>query len=475
MATPKNKKKSRLTKAQKKRQAVLARWRQKWGPVAVLAAALIIGYASYQLFLAEGVRLIVNEVRSEPLAGGVGCTHDGEPSVPPKQLAPAEYQQFIRNQKATSGNLVQNASLQVFNAADDAPTGFSRITVADWATYETKKEDSNPYLRTTTARVAADGEAAAGWIMRNVPVERDGTYAYNFEYRSTVPVTVSLEYTLPDATVVYQNVTELDPQDNWQRFTYYARNDRAATAMRFIVVSRAAGRVDTRSFDLHRIADARLPAGMVSIAFDDGWQSIADKALPMLEARDLPTTQYIISNASTDKPIEGYMSSTTVREFKDKGHEIGSHTLAHCDQTHLSDKDIRKNALDSKKALKDAGLGPITTLAYPYGQHNEVTRRIVGPEYDFLRSSDAGFNDRYFDAKNIRSQGILDTTTEAELQSWLDYARVHRVWVVLVYHRVDETGEYSITSEQLARQLDLIKASGLQVVPVGEAAQAIRQ
>jgi peptidoglycan/xylan/chitin deacetylase (PgdA/CDA1 family) len=212
---------------------------------------------------------------------------------------------------------------------------------------------------------------------------------------------------------------------------------------------------------------------MVSVTFDDGWQSVVN-AVPLLDRYNIRSTQYIISDVADNK-LREYMNFDTIRTLKAAGHEIGSHSLRHCNQTTLTPQVLQDNATKSKKILEDNKLGPITSFAYPLGQYNDSTQAIYEPRFNYIRTSDAGYNDRYFDTTNIHSMGVLDTTTDEQFKAWLDYAQKGHQWVVLVYHRVNETGAYNVTLDKLERQLLMIQESKMKVLPLSEAADLAKQ
>lgn len=306
-------------------------------------------------------------------------------------------------------------------------------------------------------------------------IEPEATYAYSFQYRSDSPVHITIEYSQGlGGGLHYLDIVMLKPASNWQTFTAHLDNTRSITSFRPVVNGTKPGNVDTRSFDIHKIPSAELAKGIVSVAFDDGWQSVADEAVPLLEKYHIRSTQYVISEVAA-RNVVGYMDAGTLMNLKQSGNEIGSHSLTHCNQIDLSVSAIKDNARRSKQELESQKLGPIKTFAYPLGQYNETTQNIYAKEYPLIRSSDAGYNDRYFDETNIRSMGVLDKTSDKEFASWLEYARKHKQWVVLVYHRINESGEYNVTKDQLERQLRMVEASGLNVLPVSDAAEMVRK
>jgi peptidoglycan/xylan/chitin deacetylase (PgdA/CDA1 family) len=399
---------------------------------------------------------------------------EGSEPADPKPILSASYQQRVRDQAALSANLVANPDLTETNPASGQPVGFTHSIERKSARYSRRQDTGSNilYLRTATSTATPTGSVPAAWLLNPIAIQPERTYAYSFAYRSDVPVNISAEYMVGNKTS-YKEVMTMNPSSSWQQFTAHFTNSPAATKFRMDISTTAKGYVDTRGFDIHEIASSELKKGIVSVAFDDGWQSIDDRAVPLLDKYDIRTTQYIISDVAAHT-VPGYMSYDTIKKLHDKGNEIGSHTLTHCDQTLLDTKAITNNAVKSKQMLQDKKLGPITSFAYPLGQYNSTTQGIYEKEFPLIRSSDFGYNDRYFDKTDIHSIGIVNTTSDQEFQSWLDYTKKHKVWVVLVYHKMDGTGTYNTTSAQLDSQLQMVKKSGLDIKPLGQAAASIR-
>jgi len=115
------------------------------------------------------------------------------------------------------------------------------------------------------------------------------------------------------------------------------------------------------------------------VTFDDAFLSVYEKACPILAARDIPATVYVVAGGmggsnEWDKRAgdvgEPTMSESQVRELSDAGLEIGSHTMTHPHLSHLSDDEIRTEIRDSKHRLEDLIGREVASLAYPYGDYD---------------------------------------------------------------------------------------------------------
>lgn len=401
------------------------------------------------------------------------CSTEGDDHlVDPKPLASINYQNIIHGQPVLSGNLVPNADLM--ESVDSTPVGYARSIETDTTSYQyLEDKDKARFLRVIERREGFPiNNTPPAWLQPRVAPEANKTYAYSFQYRSGVPVQLMLEIEEGDG-VTYRDVVTLSATSVWRTFTAHFNNSNNAKTFRPILNTTKPGYVDIKGFDVHQILDASLPEGMVTVTFDDGWGSISN-AVPLLAHYDIRTTQYIIS-AIADSRLPEYMSFPSIEKLKKAGHEIGSHSLRHCNQIKLTPQELQDNATASKELLEQKGLGPVRSFAYPLGQYNEFTQAVYERRFTYIRTSDAGYNDRYFDPANIRSMGIKDETSDEEFKAWLDHAKLYKQWLVLVYHRVNENGPYNVRSDQLERQLLMIKESGLKTLPLSEAADAIRQ
>lgn len=436
--------------------------------------AAIFFFYRFALVLTPIVFLEQAILPGDPASAGIVCSEDegNSPGVVAPLLS-AAYQERIEKQPAISKNLVTNSELSEISMVSGEPVGYTHAAelLGVHYSYRLDKADT-PYLHVDSSRAASKDKVPPAWTLEPVNIKPDSTYAYSFYYRSDIPVHVSVEYAARGKTS-YEEVMTLDPSASWQRFDAHFDNAVAATNFRMDLSSRVKGYVDSREFDIHEVASAALKKGIVSVAFDDGWQSVNDGAAELLARYDIRTTQYIISEVAA-RAVKGYMNYDTIRKLHREGHEIGSHSLNHCNQTALDSKALADNAITSKQTLEKEGLGPIKSFAYPLGEYNKKTQAAYEKNYPLIRTSDFGYNDRYFDASNIRSIAVLNTTSDNELGSWLAHAKAHKAWLVLVYHKVGVAGSYNVTRAQLDKQLAAVKRSGLAIKPVGEAAHDIR-
>ncbi len=94
-------------------------------------------------------------------------------------------------------------------------------------------------------------------------------------------------------------------------------------------------------------------------------------------------------------------------------------------------------------------------------------------KYQSHRSTDVGYNSKAsLDIRNIKVQNITNTTTPADVQSWVSQALANKTWLVIVYHEVTATAAdptYAVTPANLDAELNIIKQSGVTVKTLDQA------
>jgi peptidoglycan/xylan/chitin deacetylase (PgdA/CDA1 family) len=134
----------------------------------------------------------------------------------------------------------------------------------------------------------------------------------------------------------------------------------------------------------------------VAITFDDAYLSVLQLGKPLLDAVGFPATVYA-PTAYLDTPerplrwdgIEQWhggeherellpMSWDQLGELAEAGWEIGSHTRTHPHLTQIGDEQLRDELVRSRDEVEARMGRPCTTIAYPYGDHDERVVAAAG-------------------------------------------------------------------------------------------------
>lgn len=126
-----------------------------------------------------------------------------------------------------------------------------------------------------------------------------------------------------------------------------------------------------------------LPSGNnIAVTFDDAYQSVLQNALPVLRAKNIPTTIFVPTGCLGKKPIwisnphHSYANETILTEEQLKALPtdlitIGSHTVFHVNLNYETETSIRREIVDSKKNLERLMDKKVTLFAAPYATLNE--------------------------------------------------------------------------------------------------------
>jgi peptidoglycan/xylan/chitin deacetylase (PgdA/CDA1 family) len=178
--------------------------------------------------------------------------------------------------------------------------------------------------------------------------------------------------------------------------------------------------------------------GAISFTFDDGYRGAFEHGGAELESADLKGTFYIFTDTSA--VYDGELASTTlVREYKNKGHEIASHTSNHSNLgflTESGDVDSLEQVLSASVEVLNQRFGQYTmSMSIPFGSFRYETLKYISSHFYSARSSQHGFNlATPYDLYALKSWPILSTTSPAYVDNLLSIAESYGTYLPLMYH-----------------------------------------
>jgi peptidoglycan/xylan/chitin deacetylase (PgdA/CDA1 family) len=216
---------------------------------------------------------------------------------------------------------------------------------------------------------------------------------------------------------------------------------------------------------------AVAPGGVVSIAFDDGYQNQYDYAFPVMQEYGVPGTFYV----RTDKiGVSGYMTSTQLQALQVTGNEIASHSHTHPILTSLSETEIRYQCEHSKQILESYGL-TISNFAYPDGMTNSTVDAIVSQYY---RSGRTAYVEPYLmevPTSQFRVAGFnaetADYTALSLLKNMVDQVQAANGWAIIFFHNIIPhiyTQEYTTSTEDFESFLNYTVSKGVKTMTVNQ-------
>jgi peptidoglycan/xylan/chitin deacetylase (PgdA/CDA1 family) len=127
---------------------------------------------------------------------------------------------------------------------------------------------------------------------------------------------------------------------------------------------------------------------VVVVSFDDGYRSVLEQAKPILDRFGYPGTLFVPTDwVGAEQPmrwpgIERWLGTehegalhplgwSELDELAGAGWEIGSHTCSHPHLSSLDDVALAAELTVAKARIEAELARPCTSLAYPYGDHDE--------------------------------------------------------------------------------------------------------
>jgi peptidoglycan/xylan/chitin deacetylase (PgdA/CDA1 family) len=117
--------------------------------------------------------------------------------------------------------------------------------------------------------------------------------------------------------------------------------------------------------------------GAVAITFDDGFGSVAEHAVPVLERLSLPATLFVISgycgghnnwpSQPAGIPRMPLLSWSALRDLPGRI-SLGAHTVTHPDLCALNDREMAGEVHQSRVEIEQKTGRQVDTFAYPYGR-----------------------------------------------------------------------------------------------------------
>ena len=215
--------------------------------------------------------------------------------------------------------------------------------------------------------------------------------------------------------------------------------------------------------------------GAITIAFDDCLKSQYDYAFPLIQARGMNGTFYVVTDAIRDfSHSSAFMSIAELQTLQDYGCEIASHSKTHPAFTGISDSQIHEECSVSKQVLQSYGF-LAENFAYPYGCRNDHTDSIVAEYYRSARSAYAGPYIMQFPVTQFVLPGFAGETGDSSvlprLKSMVDEVYWANGWVIIFFHRVlpdlyDDP--YGISSQDFESFLDYIIYRGVSTITVNQ-------
>lgn len=210
-------------------------------------------------------------------------------------------------------------------------------------------------------------------------------------------------------------------------------------------------------------------SGMLTFAFDDGWDSQFFEAKKKMSEVGFPATAYVIKNKIG---TAGYMTLTQLHELENLHRwEIAAHHET--DLTTVSLTEAESLIRSEKQWLTDNGFKRGSDhFAIPNGALNKNLMALFRRVFRTTRT--IGVKAETFppaDWHRLRVLNVVNTTSPTEIASAVDDARTNKYWLILLFHKIvaapSASTEYSIAN--FGTVADDIAADGIGVKTISQA------
>ncbi len=491
--------------------------------------------------------------------------------------------------EAVGPNLIANSSLETAAVAGMPDNWFTGTWGTSSTTFTYPTGGATGVGANVTMSSYESGDSK--WYFKNVPVTGGTKYDFSDSYNSTVGSLLVVAYTSDSNALLYQEIASLPSSAGvWKSAATSFTTPANTTSLTVYHLVQGVGSLTTDDYSLTLSATSTNPGGggstttpetgfskgLVSLTFDDGYQSHLDNAAPILNAAKLKSSFYIISGAmknadypifpSSDNPFNvastsksatwseiytdpdfhtftftdaytanatstitvtytpvgksktsrrlgvlpagtnrkaqysftlpvitgpltfthavtgttaklqtsnvlvtqknAYMNADSVLKMKTAGHEIGNHTVSHCDlEALLNDPtdtgtcafttptpaSVQEQIGNAKTTFANLGI-TTDTLTYPYGAGaGNASIKTIAQSNGLIagRSVDVGYNIKTTNPYALLTQNVGINTTAAEVKAWIDYAAANKVWLILTYHQVEKSASYLTTHGEI--------------------------
>lgn len=207
---------------------------------------------------------------------------------------------------------------------------------------------------------------------------------------------------------------------------------------------------------------------LVMLHFDDGYIGVYENAFPLMQEYGYQGTIFIPTNL-IDRPK--HMGLNALKEMKDAGWEIGSHTKTHPDLKKLNTAEIYDEIVGSRNFLIAAQLLTLDDALFcsPMTVWERPVAELVSKHYRAARSKELViFDSQLQPPQHVRV--VLKDTEILCIEHWIMEAEQANKWLILVFHEIADGGnEYFFPPEKFPEVLDLLIKHQVKVTTIDTA------
>lgn len=144
---------------------------------------------------------------------------------------------------------------------------------------------------------------------------------------------------------------------------------------------------------LRKLLSGDSGSNAIALSFDDGSQSVIEKAEPILRAFEAPATLFLTTGFAggcnawpsqpATAPVFAMLNWDAIGSLSDSGWAIEAHTINHPDLCSLDDEALEEELAGPADVIERRTGSRPRILAYPYGNFNARVIKAVQAHYDY--------------------------------------------------------------------------------------------
>lgn len=222
-----------------------------------------------------------------------------------------------------------------------------------------------------------------------------------------------------------------------------------------------------------KLVKSKLHRAVASFTFDDFPKCAWTEGGPVLRAYDARATYYVAgSRCGTVADGTRQFDRDDLVALAEAGHEIGCHSFAHRPVRSVSSRELCADIARNAAFVRDV-IGPVAleSYAYPHGDVGPRTKLLHGRLFASSRGIRSGVNAGMLDLALLKVVPIHEIAHRpALLDEVIETATARAGWIIFLTHDVQDHPEmYGCTPRTLARTLEAMRTTGIEILPVKEA------
>ena len=225
-----------------------------------------------------------------------------------------------------------------------------------------------------------------------------------------------------------------------------------------------------------RVLKFKRDRPLVSFTFDDCPLSAVKGGVNPLSDQGWKSTIYVAAGLMGKTNHHGkQLTAADVIRLQTDGHEIGGHTFSHLDAQSIGMQAYMDDIQRNQDILKDMGLPPSRTFAYPYGVALPGIKKKLESQFEGLRGIYPGAHIGSADLNQIKSIPLFSGKAIESAKRYIQDLAKTPGWITFFTHDIsDSPTHWGCKPSDIKEIIDLLTEVEAEVLPVDRAIDTLR-